>query len=152
MGLKLNEALTPFYQYFKINCLRIRCISHLFPLSLIPLSHQCHYLSSLFLKCIQKPMMSACLSWDVRLKKPRPIQLSCLLGVFSFFLRSVFLSVFFFKLFYFHSFCVLSFFLFSSSNFSIFILSAFCLSFCFHLQTFLFSFFHFLIDILCDVQ
>ena len=50
---------------------------HLFPLSLIPrqqthsLSHQCLYLSSLFLNCIQKATMFACLSWDVGFKKTR---------------------------------------------------------------------------------
>ena len=38
---------------------------------------QCHYLSSLFPYCIQNDVTSLHLSWDVGLKKPRPI----LLGV-----------------------------------------------------------------------
>ena len=43
------------------------------PYTKVTLSHQGRYLSSLFPNCIQKPVTFACLSWDVRLKKPRPI-------------------------------------------------------------------------------
>ena len=44
-----------------------------------PLSHQCFYLSSLFPNIIQKAMMFASLSWDIRFKKNRLILLSSIM-------------------------------------------------------------------------
>ena len=41
-----------------------------------PLPYQLIYLTGQFSNCMQKPVMSACLSWDLGFKKPRPILLS----------------------------------------------------------------------------